>query len=114
MDNSTLNVLVEKADYEWLAMFFKGIGKIAAETTGWAPTLLLEWFSGFVSWLSLYSFEKRGKADNFLVLEKIAELAKHVESLWIEGEALGKQKEPVGREKQGSGLVSENGNVPYN
>ena len=48
------------------------------------------------------------------MLEKIAELAKHVESLWIEGEALGKQKEPVGREKQGSGLVSENGNVPYN
>ena len=113
MDNSTLNVLVEKADYEWLAMFFKGIGKIAAETTGWAPTLLLEWFSGFVSWLSLYSFEKRGKADNFLVLEKIAELAKHLESLWIEVEVIWKRKEPLEGE-EGSGLISETGNVLHN
>ena len=43
-----------------------------------------------------------GKAENSegsfnsLMLEKIAKWAKHLESLWIEVEVLGKQKEPVG------------------
>lgn len=48
-----------------------------------------------------------------LLLEKIAELATHVESLQIEVELVEKQKEPV-REQQGSGLMSEPGNVPHN
>ena len=58
-----------------------------------------------------------GKAENTegllnsLVLEWIAELSLHVKSLQIEVEVLGKQKEPVGGEQQGSGLVSETGNL---
>lgn len=47
---------------------------------------------------------------NYLVLERTAELAVHMESLQIETEVLGKQKEPVG-EQQGSGLASETRNL---
>ena len=61
--------------------------------------------------LYVYYFEKDWeKADKFVMLEKIAELAMHIESLEIEVEVPEKQREPVG-EQQGSGLVSETGNL---
>lgn len=49
-----------------------------------------------------------------LLIEKIAGLATHVESLQIEVELVEKQKEQVRGEQQGSGLMSEPGNVPHN
>jgi hypothetical protein len=51
---------------------------------------------------------------NFLVRERITELSIHLESLCIEVEFLGKQKEPVRREQQSSDLVLESRNLPHN
>lgn len=54
-----------------------------------------------------------GKADNSLILEKIAELVMQLESLQVEGEVLRRQKEPMVEEQQGSGLKSETRNFPH-
>ena len=51
------------------------------------------------------------EADNSLMLEKITELAKQLESLLTEVEFLGKWKELVG-EEQSSYLMSETGILP--
>lgn len=63
--------------------------------------------------IHVQNFEKEwGKGSlNYFVLERIAELAMHLESLQIEVEVLGKRNEPVQREEQGSGLVSETRNL---
>lgn len=58
-----------------------------------------------------------GKAENLgvllnsLVLERIGELAMHLESLWIEVKMFRKQNEPVEGQQQDSGLVSETENL---
>lgn len=44
---------------------------------------------------------------NSLLLERIADLAMPLESLQTEVEGLGKQKEPVEGQQQGSGLVTD-------
>lgn len=46
------------------------------------------------------------------MLENIAWLAKHVESLRIELEALGKQTKKSVKRKSAPSLMSENGNIP--
>lgn len=97
VSNSASNVVEEKSSYNhWLVFCF---------------------FSEEVLWLCflvfMYTLLKKISvgAENALMLEKIAELYKHMESLPIK--VLGEQKEPEERD-QGSVLITETRNIPHN
>lgn len=102
MGNFASNVVEESSDFDELAMLFKEVGKIAF-AAGWSPVLLLEVIFWFCFVVFLYTMLKKivKKAKNSenslnsLLLERIGDLAMPLESLQIEVEELGKQKEPV-------------------
>ena len=98
---------------------------MAAGAAGWYPALpqrvflfgWLVWFGfGFV-WLYfivfMYPILKKfnEKPENSLLLERITELAMHLESLWTEVEVLGEEKGPM--ERDSSCLVNETRTVSH-
>jgi hypothetical protein len=117
--NSASNV-EETADYEGLAMLLKEIRKIAATATEWYPdlpprgrdllllllfVLFCFWFCFVLVWFCFIVFmytnlkKLNGKPDNFLLLEKFAELAKHIEILQRDIVVLRKHGRAVGGEQ---------------
>lgn len=99
VSNSASNVVEAKSSYNhWLVFCF-------------FPEEVL-WLCFLVFTYTLLKKISVG-AENALMLEKIAELYKHMESLLIKVLVLGKQKEPEERD-QSSVLITETRNIPHN
>ena len=81
---------------------------------GWCSVFFFFFFSFFLHSFCAHHFDKDSvEVENSegSCVQRTAELAMHLESLQIEVEVLGKRNEPVQREEQGSGLVSETRNL---